>query len=287
MYFKLGAMLMLIISLAACNSTPKNNEQQMLFVKPLQVSTQQQLAIKRLSDILGHVNLTEEQQAEVYFQRGRRYDEIGLNQLAHFDFNQALRLKQNLAEAYNYIGIYYTLEQDFANAYDAFDSVQELKPGHSFAYLNRGIALYYGKRYELAVDDLQAFIKEKPQDPYPVIWLYLAQREVNAEQAYQGLQQAKAQLDPNNWAISVIDLYLGKSSPDDFITGLRHLNSAEVDLTKQACEAYFYLAKYYQQTNEPLMAETYFKLALATNVYEYVEHRYANLELTRINSSKN
>lgn len=39
-------------------------------------------------------------------------------------------------------------------SYEAFDSALELAPDYDYAFLNRGIALYYGKRPELAVQDL-------------------------------------------------------------------------------------------------------------------------------------
>jgi len=37
-----------------------------------------------------------------------------------------------------------------------------------------------------------------------------------------------------------------------------------------------------QIKGDQLEAMNYFKLALMTNVYEFVEHRYASVELTRI-----
>jgi lipoprotein NlpI len=39
------------------------------------------------------------------------------------------------------------------------------------------------------------------------------------------------------------------------------------------------LGKFNQRLGQNASAANYFKLALATNVYEFVEHRYAKLEL--------
>ena len=50
-------------------------------------------------------------------------------------------------------------------------------------------------------------------------------------------------------------------------------------MTERLCEAYFYLGKYNQTLGYRGSAANFFKLALSTNVYEFVEHRYAKLEL--------
>jgi lipoprotein NlpI len=39
------------------------------------------------------------------------------------------------------------------------------------------------------------------------------------------------------------------------------------------------LGKYHRSQNNLGVAANYFKLALSTNVFEYVEHRYARMEL--------
>ncbi len=78
-----------------------------------------------------------------------------------------------MPEVFNYLGIYLTQAGNFDAAYEAFDSVLELDPTYNYARLNRGIALYYGGRFPLAQDDLQAFIKTIQMIPsvhYGCIW---------------------------------------------------------------------------------------------------------------------
>ncbi len=272
-------VLFFFFSVAGCSSAP--NADFLPIATPLSANSQQQLAIKRLSDILNHVDLSDEQKAELHFQRGIRYDVIGFLHLASFDFNQALKYKPTLAEAYNYLGVYSTLSSNFPVAYDAFDSVLELKPEHQFAYLNRGIALLYGGRAELALSDFTAFNELEPSDPYRHLWLYIAQREVSAEQAQAKLKENRSKLKDEAWATSLVDLYLGSVSENDFIEQLEENIESEDDFARRLCEAYFYLAKLKQFTQQHDAAKHYFKLALAANVYEFVEHRYAKFELER------
>ncbi|MCE1631357.1 lipoprotein NlpI, partial [Enterobacter hormaechei] len=92
-------------------------------------------------------------------------------------FSVALSIRPNIPEIFNYLGIYFTQASNFDAAYEAFDSVLELDPTYNYARLNRGIALYYGGRYKLAQDDLQAFYQDDPNDPFRSLWLYLVEKE--------------------------------------------------------------------------------------------------------------
>jgi lipoprotein NlpI len=78
----------------------------------------------------------------------------------------------------------------------------------------------------------------------------------------------------------VIRLYLGEITQSDFIARLTDGVKSNKALTDRLCEAYFYLGKYNQIKGQQSIAANFFKLALSTNVYEFVEHRYAKLELT-------
>jgi lipoprotein NlpI len=57
-------------------------------------------------------------------------------------------------------------------------------------------------------------------------------------------------------------------------------------LTDRLSEAYFYLGKYNQILANDNAAANFFKLSLSTNVYEFVEHRYAKLELDLMRTTK-
>jgi lipoprotein NlpI len=87
------------------------------------------------------------------------------------------------------------------------------------------------------------------------------------------------QIDERVWAKKVIKLYLGEMSQATFIDRMAEDVNSNEALTERLCEAYFYLGKYSQLQGDVNAAINFFKLALSTNVYEFVEHRYAKLEL--------
>ena len=288
MQARLSLFFFLLITgvLGGCAQTPTSeNKAQMgnlLLAEPAPVSPRSQMAIARYNQILSSAGLPDEDKAELHFQRGMLYDSVGLGGLAQFDYTQAINLKPDMAEAYNSIGIHYIQQQDFIQAYEAFDSTLEIDPDYQFAFLNRGIALYYGGRSELAVDDLATFVEMDNSDPFRVLWAYFAHYALSPEQGRAYLETVRPSLDNNHWATSLVDLYRGAVDENEVLSSLIQGIDSQKALTDRLCEAYFYLGKYHSQQGNRGIASNYFKLALSTNVFDYVEHRYARMELNQL-----
>lgn len=278
---QLAPLALLAVLLTGCTSSQTVN-QGWLTPEPLAVSYRTELAIARLTEILYRAELTEEQIAQLYYDRAVMYDSVGLRSLARLDFMRALRLKPDLADAYNFVGIHHTVNGEFNQAYEAFDSVLELAPDHEYAYLNRGIALYYAGKSELAAHDLTTFLQHKPTDPYRMLWLYLAQSEVSIDQAKVALQQQALGLDSANWSSNLVRFFTGKMTETALLNSVVEDLESEKMLAERLCEVYFYLAKWHHSQKRDAQALTYYKKVLATNVFEFVEHRYARLEMSRL-----
>ena len=145
---------------------------------PLQPTLQQEVILARMEQILASRALTDDERAQLLYERGC-CDSLGLRALARNDFSQALAIRPDMPEVFNYLGIYSTQAGNFDAACEAFDSVPELDPTTTTRALNRGIALYYGGRAKLAQDDLLAFYQDDPNDPFRSLWLYLAERQLD------------------------------------------------------------------------------------------------------------
>ena len=142
-------LLIMMIVLGGCAQVPNTYTPQMgnlLLAEPAPINPRAQLAIARYNYILAEASLEDTEKADLFYQRGMLYDSVGLSGLAQFDYTQALNLKPNMAEAYNSMGVHYTQQLEFVQAYEAFDSSLDINPDYDFAFLNRGIALYYGGR---------------------------------------------------------------------------------------------------------------------------------------------
>lgn len=288
MQARLSLFFFLLITgaLGGCaqTSTPDNKAQMgnLLLAEPAPVSPRSQMAIARYNQILSTSGLPDEDKAELHFQRGMLYDSVGLSGLAQFDYTQAINLKPDMAEAYNSIGIHYIQQRDFIQAYEAFDSTLEINPDYDFAFLNRGIALYYGGRSELAIDDLATFVEMDDSDPFRALWAYFAHYELAPAKGSAYLEAVRPGLDNSHWATSLVDLYRGVVTENEVLSLLIQGIDSQKALTDRLCEAYFYLGKYHSQQGNRGIASNYFKLALSTNVFDYVEHRYARMELNRL-----
>ena len=272
------------LTLAGCSNPDwRNNE---VLAVPLQPTLQQEVILARMEQILASRALTDDERAQLLYERGVLYDSLGLRALARNDFSQALSVRPDMPEVFNYLGIYLTQAGNFDAAYEAFDSVLELDPTYNYARLNRGIALYYGGRFKLAQDDLLAFYQDDPNDPFRSLWLYLDEREMSADKAEVALKQRYDKADRDQWGWNIVEFYLGRISEKTLMERLKADATDNTSLAEHLSETNFYLGKYYLSLGEKDDAKALFKLAVANNVNNFVEHRYALLELAQLGQAQ-
>ncbi|QTF09982.1 lipoprotein NlpI [Brenneria izadpanahii] len=265
------------LMLAGCSNTDWRKDA--VLAIPLQPTLQQEVILARMEQILASRALTDDERAQLLYERGVLYDSLGLRALARNDFSQALTIRPDMPEVFNYLGIYLTQAGNFDAAYEAFDSVLELDPTYNYARLNRGIALYYGGRYLLAQDDLLAFYRDDPNDPFRSLWLYLAEREINPETAKVALQKRYDGAQKGPWGWNIVEFYLDGISEKVLMTRLQEEATDNTSLAEHLSETDFYLGKHYLSLGDKNTALALFKLTVANNVHNFVEHRYALLEL--------
>lgn len=276
--------LLCAVWLTGCAQTTASHSElveDLLMPEAQPVSYRTEIAIARITELLTKPEATDEQRARLFYDRGVMYDSVGLRALARFDFLRALRLQPDMADAYNFIGIHHTLVGNYNEAYESFDAALELAPDYDYAYLNRGIALMYDGKTDLAVSDFEAFHTAKPEDPYRSLWLYFAESKRSVPEAQARLALNESKLDPQHWASQIIAFYLGKITEQQLLNIAADPQLNPQQLAERLCEVYFYLAKWHEEAH-PTKALDYYKKALATNIHEFVEHRYARIEMNRL-----
>nr|WP_277815802.1 lipoprotein NlpI [Vibrio rumoiensis] len=249
---------------------------------PLQPSLQQELQIARLNQLLQRKEVSQNVRAQIFAERGRYLDSVGLADLARLDYERSLKLNPAQSEVFNVLGVYFTQVSDYDSAFDAFDSSLELDPNNDYAERNRAIALYYAERYVLASQDMASNYNKDPSDPYRALWLYYIDRENGDEkQATADLEQRYQDRD-EQWGWVLVGITLGKVNENDALQSVAVGTNNNVELAQKLTELYFYLAKKYQYQGQYSDAIALYKLSISLNVYEFSEHRYAFLELGRI-----
>jgi tetratricopeptide (TPR) repeat protein len=93
--------------------------------------------------------------AEAYNNRGNAYGDLGQRQQAITDYNEAIRLKPDLAEAYNNRGKAYGDLGQHQQAITDYNEAIRLKQDYAHAYNNRGVAYFMRGNYELGCPDAQ------------------------------------------------------------------------------------------------------------------------------------
>lgn len=289
----IGFTLFSALIMGGCSSTanyPTGSLNGLPVAEPHPTRFAYEFELAKLNEVLGQ-ELDAEQRGQLLYRRGALYDLMGLRTLARIDLNHALEYQPRNADAYNILGIHYTVLGETQYAFDALDAAIELAPNHEFAYLNRGIAAYYGGRIDLATQDMQRFLAADASDPYRILWLYFAEAATDPKAALTALRQRAQQVNRAEWAHTIVLALAEQGSEVAFLQEIpRHagLDPESLDerelrerIAERLCEAYFYFGKAAQLRGDDARAELYFKLALSTNVVEFVEHRYAAVELAR------
>lgn len=249
-----------------------------------QLRFEQEVMLVRLTQVLSEADIADQEKAELYFERGVIYDSLGLWSLARNDFTTAVEFNPKMGGAYNYLGLYLLLEDDYESSVDAFNAVLDLDPGYDYAHLNRGLAFYYSGRYSEAQRDLLRFYEADKTDPYRVLWLYFNELEFLPPKAVSDNLIARSKdLSQEYWGTTLIDYFLGKFSLEQLrfkINNTAQSNTAQY--AEMLTETYFYLAKQTLKLNQVNDAMSFFRLAAANQVYNFVEYRFALFELAQL-----
>lgn len=273
-----------IVFILGCSS--ENWRKNEVFAVPLQPTLQQEVILARMEQILASRYLSDDEYAQLLYERGVLYDSLGLRALARNDFTMALAIRPDIPEVFNFLGIYFTQAGNFDAAYEAFDSVLELDPTYNFSRMNRGIALYYGGRYRLAQGDLLAYYRQDPNDPFRSLWLYLVEKEIKPKMAQANLLSRYNQAEKGQWGWNIVEFYLGKISEKTLMVRLKENSTDNTLLAEHLSETNFYLGKYYLSLGDNDNAIALFKLTVASNAHSFVEHRYALLELALLGQAQ-
>lgn len=285
-------VLALLVTLTACQRLP--NSERDLSVQntgmsnyPLstavQIDYQDEVKLLRISQLLAEQkDLDARQQAILFYERGVIYDRMGLAAHSRYDFTQALNVDPTFADAYNFLGLYLLLSQSYDEAFEAFDSALELSDDMQYSYLHRAIGLYQVGRYQLAMNDIEMFYSLDVNDPYRVLWRFIINSKIDQAKALQALKSATQLRDDNRFAWAIVDVLAGRASENDFLESLSYGVRTNKELAQRLSEAYFYLAHWHKLSGNLEKAIYYFKLSTAPNIHEFIEYKYALIELAAI-----
>ena len=102
--------------------------------------------------------------AEAYNNLGNTYDDKGDFDKAIVNFNTAIKFKSDFVEAYVNRGVAYGKRDEFNKAINDFTTAIDLDPDHAGAYFNRGNPYLLKGNLEKAIENYDKSIKLSPDD---------------------------------------------------------------------------------------------------------------------------
>ncbi|MCA2743730.1 MAG: serine protease [Microcystis sp. M015S2] len=132
--------------------------------------------------------------AEAYSNRGILYSDQKKYELALADWNKAIELNRNFAGAYYNRGNLYYNQQKYDLALSDYNKAIEINPNYAGAYLNRGVLYEDLQKYDLALSDYSKAIEINPN---------LAEAYTNRGSLYYDLQKYDLALSDYSKAIDI------------------------------------------------------------------------------------
>ena len=172
--------------------------------------------------------------AKAFYDSGNSKYDLKDYEGAIADYNQAIKLKSDYAEAYNNRGIAKGNLKDYEGAIADFNQAIKLNPDFAKTYSNRGLAKHYLKDYQRAIADFNQAIKLNPDLP----------------EAYNNRGNSKENLGDNQGAIADFNQAI-KLKPD-YAEAYHNRGSSFKGLndTQNAINDFRQAAKLYQQQNK-------------------------------------
>jgi len=249
----------------------------------VQINYQDEVKLLRINQLIAEQKeLTVQQHARLFYERGLIYDRMGLSAHSRYDFSQAINIDPAFAPAYNSLGLYLLLAHSYDDAFEAFDSALELSDKMQYGYLHRAIGLAQVERYDLASKDIAQFQALDKNDPYRLLWRYIIDSNIDKGSALETLKEARKSYSDNRYIWSVIDVIAGRKTEDTFFAGVFDGVYSNKELAQRLCESYFYLAQWHKISGDLNQAVHYLKLTTATNIHDFIEYKYALMDLASL-----
>jgi predicted aspartyl protease len=158
-----------------------------------------------------------------YNSRGNAFGINGQYDKAIADFDEAIRLNPQDALIYANRGRARYRKGDNDQAIADYGEAIRLNPLNADYYLQRGYTQFWLGRFDASAGDLTESLRHKANQPYAIIWRYLAHsRSGKPELAKSELSEKSGSLDNAKWPAPVIDFLLGRKDLDALLKAAEH-----------------------------------------------------------------
>jgi tetratricopeptide (TPR) repeat protein len=219
--------------------------------------------------------------AQVEDKRGNAHDTEG-------EYNRAMnRIDQRIADCsraieinpqdfghYDLRGNAYYLKHDYAQAIADYSRAVKLRPNYFPALCQLGITKFHAGDFKGAAGDLLRCRELRGDSNNTVLFRFLARARAGEADAAAELEANAGPLDVKEWPYAVVELYLGRRSPE--------LTLGAASKSNDRCEAQFFTSEWYILQNKPAEAATSLCKAVETCPRSFWAYGAAQAELKRL-----
>jgi lipoprotein NlpI len=210
--------------------------------------------------------------SSVYLREGQ-YD------AAIADVSAAIDAEPKYGDAFGLRGEIRELKGDLGGALDDFDDEIDLESDDAFAKYSKGFVQWNQGRFERATSSFDQSLKLNPSLTIAMLGLAISQAKIKSGSG-DSLDEYSKALDTKKWPGAIVEVYLGKSTPDQLQQASRQGDAP--DIKGQICQANFYLGEWQLAHNDVASAKVSLALAAGSCPPDFVELRAATIELARL-----
>jgi len=167
-------------------------------------------------------------------------------------------------------------QNKFDEAIDNIDSALDVESHYTDLYVLKGQMLWANGRLDRASDTFEDIFAHDGMDPYAFLWLSLSEAARGKTVSADIVSRVEA-VDQSRWPGPAVDLYLGKSTPEEVLQAA----TKEADgLNHDQCEADFYVGAWQQAHGHPDDATRL--LTAAVGACDDTQKQLATIALGRI-----
>jgi lipoprotein NlpI/transglutaminase-like putative cysteine protease len=239
--------------------------------------------VKKTTETIESGKLSGSDQADAYCSRASALADLGRQEEALRDANEAIRLAPSSTGVLGCrAGIYLKFGQ-FERSIAEYSKVISLGGIRAPAYQMRGMAkLYAGLADEAGADFAKAGeLADKDMKIYSDLWLIAAYARTGKPIPDTLVKRAAAEAH-GEWPRPALAMLTGAVPPEDLLKVLEEKKGDEQRML--ASEAYFYLGQHDLIVGDKQSAKSHFAKARQQGVIAYDEHLAAGFELQRLNN---
>jgi lipoprotein NlpI len=283
--------------------------------------TNPDMALQHCSNAIQSGSLSPRDLAVAFNYRGNAYYWKGDYDHAIRDYDQAIRLNPNYANAMDGLGLAYKFKGDFDHSIQIYDQAVRLSPTSTWVFSGRGATYFAKGDYDRAIEDFsqairldprnsQAFcgrglaqfclgnfalaqpdfteaLRQETNNIFFAVWLFLTESKGpnNLKLDQADLKKSVPHPETGQWPGFIAAFFLDMVPPDKVVSVAKSPYPGDPKI--RLCEAYFYAGEHSLIGGNKVEAADYFQKSLDTGGTGAAEYQMAKEELRRLKSLPN